>query len=154
MPIGDREFGDWATLVSHLNQLVLQSRAAAGRPVPELGAGEALLGVAPLDVLSGFLDRVETDLLPTHQLDHAGNVLTAMLKVPAARNNAELCERISVLLGKVQESRAVAEEFRREVARPSNFDSVFPMIALRFGRERVMGLAEKVASRGQVFAIQ
>lgn len=153
-PIGDRTFGDWAALVACLNQQVLQSRAATGRPVPELGAGEELLKVAPREVLGGFLDRVENELLPDHQLDHAANVLTAMLKVPAARKNAKLCERISVLLGKVQESRAATETFRREVARPSNFDSVFPTIARLWGRDRVMGLADKVASRGQVFEIQ
>ena len=154
VPNRDRTFGDWATLVACLNRQVLQSRATAGRPVPELGAGEAILGVAPIDVLSGFLDRVENELLPTHQLDHADNVLTAMLKVPAARNNAELCERISVLLWKVRESRSVAEAFRREVARPSNFDLKYPMIARSFGRDRVMELADKVASMGQVFAIR
>lgn len=153
-PVGDRTFVDWATLVARLNQQVLESRAAAGRPLPELGAGEELLKVAPPEVLSGFLDRVENELLPDHQLDHAANVLTAMLKVPACRKNAKLCERISVLLGKVQESRAATETFRREVASPSNFDSVFPTIAHRWGRDRVMGLADKVASRGQVFGIQ
>jgi hypothetical protein len=153
-PIDDRTFGDWAALVARLNQQVLQSRSAAGRPVPELGAGEELLEVAPREVLAGFLDRVECELLPEHRLDHAANLLTAMLKLPAVRKDANLCERISVLLGKLQESRAATETFRREVSRPFNFDAVFPTIARLLGRKRVMELAEEVESSGQVFAIR
>jgi len=152
-PSGKRTFVDWAALVAFLNQQVLQSRADAGQPLPELGAGKELLMIAPREVLDSFLDRVENELLPEHQLDHASNLLTAMLRAPAARTNTQICDRVSVLLGKVQESRAAAETFRWEVARISNFDSVFPTIARLHGRERVMGLAEEVASRGQVFAI-
>ena len=75
----DQEFSGWAELIQFLNDQVRQARASTGPVSTEETLRAEMLRLAPTGILSGYLDRVESQWLPSGQLDAAESLLQEML---------------------------------------------------------------------------
>jgi hypothetical protein len=77
-------FRNWEALVKFLNDKAAESRRTYGDPIPESISYDEIIAAAPLEVISGFLDRVERELIPQKAYDHAENLLRAVLESKAS----------------------------------------------------------------------
>lgn len=111
-----REFQSWHELVSFLHDGVAEARRQCGREVAEAAPGKEFLRLAPVEDLSHFLDRVESELIPQGKLEHAENILLAMLTTPEAQDHRDITIRAAQLMQTVSGHRAQAEEDRRRLA--------------------------------------
>lgn len=145
-----KHFDSWQEFIGFLNSTVREARS------PEelgLGSGRRMLEYAPPDVLSGFLDRVERELVLSHKWVAALSVLAAMLELPRVRQDATLCARAADLVVEAIQGAAVARQLLRTLACDvANFDSEFPRASRRYGPEKVASYAAEIAERRGIFA--
>lgn len=73
-------FADWQAVIDFLNGEVATARAQAGLALPEETPAQALLELAPPEIIEGFLQRVAAELIPQRQFEHAENFLIALLQ--------------------------------------------------------------------------
>lgn len=145
-----KNFDSWQELIGFLNGTIREERSPEGL---EVGIGGRMLEYAPLDVLSGFLDRVERELLPSHKWEAAQSVLTAMLELPRVRQDATLCTRATdLLIAAIQEAARARQLLHRLASDVASFDSDFPRASRRYGPEKVASYAAEIAQRCGIFA--
>ena len=114
--ISELKFQSWHELASFLHDGVAEARRQRGRDVAEAAPGREFLRLAPVEDLSHFLDCVEGELIPQRKLEHAENVLLAMLNTPEVQEHRNLMARAAQLMRAVCDHRAQAEEDRRRLA--------------------------------------
>jgi len=147
-----KQFSDWNALVEFLNQQVVASRQAKGQPLPTDPIGPQLLEVAPTQVLAAYLDRIEAELLPHQQWDHAEQLLFDMLRVKAVSNDNALYQRTVDLLRRLAVQRKESASIRqRHIQEQTDEEAVFPYAVRRFGQDALAQLAQSIAQRGHVF---
>jgi hypothetical protein len=148
----ERCFRDWPALIQFLGARMLESLRAKRLEIAE-DTGERLLEFATVETLDRYLARIDAELIPNSRWDHAENLLVNMLCLPAIRDAAATYDRAVALLKKVQEGRRQEERAKIQLAvEDSDFERVFPQASARYGRERITRVAERISSRGHVFA--
>ena len=111
-----REFRGWRELVAFLHDRVAEARRRRGRDVAESAPGKEFLRLAPVEDLRHFLDCVESELVPQQKLDHAENLLLAMLTTPEVQDYRDITTRAAQLMLTVRDHRTQAEEDKRRLA--------------------------------------
>ena len=101
-----RQFENWETIIAFQNQQLADYRQKHGHPVAETLDSLEILEVAPLEVLQGFLDNVENQLIPQGQLEHANNFLFALLESGASKANPDLTIKAGKLLKQISQAEA------------------------------------------------
>jgi hypothetical protein len=138
----DRNFPDWSTLLTFLEERFLAGRPALSAALaPE--SVERILRHAPRPVLESLLDRIEHELLPNRQWDAASELLARFLAVdsPAA---ADLRVRIVAILVHCQRARSAAgARWNRLVDSPQA-----PLAVQKYGRESVRARVEGIRHVG------
>ena len=114
--VSELKFQSWHELASFLHDGVAEARRQHGREVAEAAPGKEFLRLAPVEDLSHFLDGIEGELIPQRRLEHAENVLLAMLNTPEVQEHRDLMARAAQLMRTVCDHRAQAEEDRRRLA--------------------------------------
>ncbi len=104
--VSSRQFDSWETVIVFLNQQVVEYRQSQGHPVAGNLNNVEMLDVAPLEVLQSFLDKVESQLIPQGQFEHAENFLLALLECNAAETNPHLVVRAGKLLNRIRQTEA------------------------------------------------
>lgn len=142
------QFVSWEDVITFLNQQVVAVRRSLGKEIPDSIPGSDILDVAPLEVLSSFLDRVETDLIPQRLFDHAENFLLALLASSAQTRYPGVGSRAAKLLQRNKDARKQVEAWISEQA---NRDVRFPSLEKHGELELSARLAELIRTRGCVF---
>ena len=112
----EREFRGWQELVSFLHDRVVEARRERGRDVAESAPGREFLRVAPAEELRNFLNRVESELIPQQKLEHAENLLLAMLTTPEVQDHRDITKRAAELMQRVHDHRGQVEDEKRRLA--------------------------------------
>ena len=116
------QFPAWQDVIDFLNRQAAQFRKDLGKEIPESIAGSDILEVAPPEVLTSFLDRVEAELIPQRAFDHADNFLLALLGSSVLSRYPAIGNRAARLLQRSKQARANAES---AVTAPSRRDVRF-----------------------------
>lgn len=143
------EFRGWEEAIAFLNKQVISVRRLLGKEIPQSIQGSDILDSAPPDVLSGFLDRVEEQLIPQRLFDHAENFLLALLASSVLTRHPEFGTRAARLLQVNKAARDQAEARESELACR---DLRFPSLERRGEVEWGVKQAEMIRARGCVFA--
>jgi hypothetical protein len=148
-----RQFSQWKEVIEYLNGEICAARDATGQQLPENGLGEQMLAFAPDDILMGFLERVDRELLPNGEWRSAEKILMAMLKLERIRQNMELGERTVVLLERAQRGLDAAQDARRILLQNTmTLETIFPRAIDRYGRDAIAACSSEIAERQQIFA--
>lgn len=99
------EFENWGDLIAFLNGRVVAVRRLIGRGIPDAIPAEDLIDVAPPEVLSGFLNRIEEEFIPQRLFDQAERFLLAVLTSKVLTQQLELRSRAARLLRLNSEAR-------------------------------------------------
>jgi hypothetical protein len=145
-----QQFQSWEDAIAFLNQQAVAARRLLGKEIPETIPGPDILDVAPPEVLSAFLDRVERQIIPQRLFDHAEDFLLALLKSKAPTHQPRLGHKAAELLQLNSEARKKADAGISQLA---SRDVRFPSLERRRGDfEWSVRLAELIRERGCVFA--
>ncbi|MBN2207944.1 MAG: hypothetical protein JW759_01420 [Candidatus Coatesbacteria bacterium] len=148
-----KEFPGWEELIAFLREQIDASLKARGMELARSGLGEEMLRLAPPDVLARFLDRVENELLPQHEWDHAENLLLAVLKLPVIGADAELYRRTIDLLDANRDKRKKARQARRMLETGGlDLGRIARLTVRRYPEEWVVAYTQQFEERGQIFA--
>ncbi|MGH8553815.1 MAG: hypothetical protein ACRERS_11010, partial [Methylococcales bacterium] len=109
----DKPFVSWESVIGFLNRQLIEYRQNQGNPVLEMLNPLEILDVAPLEVLQGFLSKVENELIAKQQFEHANNFLVALLESSASQEHPDLKIKAVKLLKKIK----TAEEINRNAAK-------------------------------------
>jgi hypothetical protein len=146
------EFADWASLINHLNSLIVSSRKARGVEAPD-NIGDEMLELAPEKILKEFLERIENELIPDFKWNHAEMLLIKMLKLQSFCENSDLHNKAIELLDKVNLTREQREKNKNVMATEDiEYNSIFRLTYQRYGKENVDKMTKDIYSRGLVFA--
>jgi hypothetical protein len=154
MPADDLErcYPDWPALIQFLGGRMLEALQAKRLEIAE-DTGERMLEFATIETLNRYLARIDAELIPNSRWDHAESLLLNMLCLQVLREASESCNRAVALLKKVQEGRRQEENAKLRLAvEDGDFERVFPQASARYGRDRIARFAERISSRGNVFA--
>ena len=110
------EFENWEDAIAFLNQQAVAARRSVGKDIPNSIPGRDILDVAPPEVLSTFLDRVERDIIPQRLFDHAEDFLLALLTSSARTCQLDVSARAAGLLQRNKEARKKSEAGISELA--------------------------------------
>jgi hypothetical protein len=144
------EFETWGDLIEYLNRQVVESRTRLGRNIPESVAYDEIVAVAPPEVISGFLDRVESELIPRGSFDHADNLLLAVLSSDLLIKTPALSARAGKLLRRSKESRARAGTGTSTLA---SEDLRFASLERSGELKKSMQIAERIRCRHSIFEL-
>jgi hypothetical protein len=92
------EFASWALLIGHLREQSLEAHRAAGHSLPTAQEVRRLMELVPESTVKGYLERIQTEVLPNRQFSAGRNILTALLKNPVVQSCPELRDRCLCLL--------------------------------------------------------
>ncbi|HEX3526954.1 MAG TPA: hypothetical protein VH988_07790 [Thermoanaerobaculia bacterium] len=129
----DRSFPDLASLIDFLKEQINTSRRARGEEVPDAAAIRELFHFAPRYILTEYLDRIKTEVIPNREWNAAESILTDLLGVEIIKKDQELYERTRNLLIRCQEARAEEEERLRELVSREQNPAQFPRISREYG---------------------
>ena len=131
----EEQFPDWGELIAFLNRCVRKARAARGEKIASAGLGAGIMKFAT-EVLSGFLHRVEMELLPAGSWDIAERLLVDMLALPGIQCDSALLTRVSSLLSRTLDARKNADMAREELfVSNGNLAGRFPKLADKYGEQ-------------------
>ncbi len=144
-----KEFVTWEEVINFLNQQVVEARRALGKEVPDTMPGD-IVDVAPEEVVMDFLDRVERDLIPHGKLDHAENLLFAVLTSKKLAHNPNLGMRAAELL---RQSRAARNRIDGGLTELTKRDLRFHSLERHDQLRRCWKRSEEITKRGNIFAM-
>jgi hypothetical protein len=145
-----QEFGDWHSAIDFLKHQVVKVRRALGHEIPESIPESDILDAAPIEVLNGFLDRVQHELIPQRLFGHAENFLLALLTSTVLTRPPEMRSRATKLLRSNKEARNQAESAVSELA---TRDIRFRSLEKHGELEQSARLAEQIRQRGCIFSL-
>jgi hypothetical protein len=143
------QFASWEDAITFLNQQAVAVRRSLGKEIPDSIPGRDILDVAPPEVLSSFLDRVEGEMIPQRLFEHAEEFLLALLESSARTRHPDVGNRAVTLLQRNKDARKQSEAGISELA---NRDVRFPSLEKHGEREWSDRMAELIRGRGSVFA--
>jgi hypothetical protein len=111
------QFGSWEEAITFLNRQAVAVRRLLGKEIPESIPGRDIVDVAPPEVLSSFLDRVETEIIPQRLFNYAEDVLLAVLTSGAGIRHPEIGARAASLLQLNKDARCESEAGISELAK-------------------------------------
>lgn len=127
------QFDDWKDLIHFLQTRLVEARQALGYPSLGDRAGQELLHRAPQEIVVRFLDRIESELLPSRQWEVALRILTVLLKTQSASDHPELTARIHDLLQQCSEIKMQLDTDRLELVHSPFPNTRFPNTYQHFG---------------------
>ena len=142
----DRAFPDWASLIAHLKEQIIESHRARGDEEPTSESIRKLFHFAPRYILVEYLDRIKSELLPK-EWGAAETILTELLQVDMVRTDNALFERALKLLSCCQEARIAEEKDRLELVNQEQSTAQFRRIFNEYGRA-VSRIQEFLTRRG------
>jgi hypothetical protein len=148
-----RDFRDWGTLVAFLRGKIVEAAEARAPRLEEVDASARLLRHAPLDVIAGYLDRIERELLPGGEHRAALRLLTALYGLEQVALDPVLRSRTASLLDASVEAASASIE-RRSALLDDEKDlrRRFPRAMEQFGEE-LTGFMRSVRQRGSLLAM-
>lgn len=147
------QFDDWKGLIHFLQNRLVEARKALDYPSLGDRAGQELLRRAPKEMITRFLDRIESELLPARQWEIAFRILTVLLKALSVIDNPELAARVHDLLQQCSDITVQLQNDRLELVHSTNATTQFPNAYRRFGEVSIALLSYKVRSHG-IFPMQ
>ncbi len=141
-------FQNWEELIRFLNSKVVEYRERQGRPIPNSISPKDIIDMAPPEVVNGFLERVESELIPQHHFDHAEAILLAVLSNQSLLERPMVLTRATQLLRLIKEARDTSSHGIETLARR---DLRFPSLIKHNEVERSDRLARAIETRGCVF---
>ncbi len=144
-------FDDWRDVIQFLNQVVADTRHLVGVEIPEAIEATDVLALAPCDVISSYLGRVEQELIPHKLFDRAELILSTLLRIALSRNELKVAARAADLLELNRTSRKERQAGMAELAR---LDARFAHLSgQRAGQAAEADrIAEAMRNRGSVLA--
>ncbi len=144
------QFNNWDDAIAFLNQQAVTVRRSLGKEIPDAIPAKDILDVAPPEVVSRFLDRVEREIIPQCLFDHAEDLLLAVLTNRTCSCQPGVGARAAGLLQRNKEARKKAEVRISELA---NRDIRFPSLEQRPGDLAwSVRLTELIRERGSILA--
>ncbi len=146
-------FSGWDQLIAHLKRQIVATRRAQGRHRPQTAAIRGLIHKAPRKVLSQYLEKVESELLPDYEWQSALDLLTEMLTVEVVKEDEKLYQKTVELLRRAQGA-ASAEEARKYglIDEEARFKEIYPRSAEVHGVPEVVAQIRAVIQQGQIYA--
>lgn len=129
----NRSFPDLSSLIDFLKEQINISRSARGEEVPDAAAIRELFHFAPRYILTEYLDRIETEVIPNREWSAAESILVELLGVEIIKKDEGLYERTRNLLIRCQEARAAEEARRRELVGREQNATQFLRIFRKYG---------------------
>jgi hypothetical protein len=145
----DKQFADWDGAIAFLNEQAVAARQSLGIEIPKEIRGRDILEGAPPDILTGFLDRVENQLIPHRLFEHAESLLLALLTSSVLTRHPDLGARAARLL---QLNKSTRDRIQARDAEFASRDVRFASLENRGEANRATRLAEMIRARGSVFA--
>jgi hypothetical protein len=145
----DREFGSWNDAIAFLKNEIVQAHREVGREIPAALSSTEIIRVAPPEVLSSFLDRVEYELIRDGSYGSAEDFLLTFLMSGVAQHHSELAARAVSLLKKNKQARAESEFAIEQLTIP---DVQFPTLNKHGLIAKSLALANAIQRRGCVVA--
>jgi hypothetical protein len=137
-------FENWEELIGFLNTKVAEARAVQNADATE-DVEQELLDLAPVEVLAGFLGRVESELIPNAEYGHAEDLLLGLLRTRVVGQTDALRERAVRLLRTVTERKTAR---LRIFAWPrKQVEETFPFAFREHRFEEVIRYANDVSDR-------
>lgn len=101
--VADETFDDWAALIGHLRQRFIEFRQKEG--APDSARIMRLAERAPRDIVVSYLDKVEQQMLPSHEFHAAVLLLTHLLRNQIVKNDGGMLKRVNELLQRAEQAR-------------------------------------------------
>jgi hypothetical protein len=138
-------FDTWDALIRYLNTALVDARAKQGLPLSV--SDEELIEAMPLELVVGFLDQVESQLIPSGILDQAERVLLAILG--SGLSELSLMNRAGKLLNCLKH---VQVRLRDGTMALEGVDARFESLEQNQELENSARIARIVRERGCIFA--
>jgi hypothetical protein len=146
-----RDFSDWASLLAELRQQFIAERKALGKRAADREEVFGILEYAPKAILLGYVNRIETELIPGREWEPALELLTRLLRLASVQADAALHDRTLALLDRcfvgVKSERQAPLESEQTLQRD------FPRVAKRYGLEGLQSCSEAIRARRTVFPL-
>lgn len=143
------EFETWEGLIGYLREQIVACRRALGTEIPASIAGVDILDMAPPELISSHLDRLENTLIPGRMFEEAESFLLALLESGVPDRDRAIARRAAKLLRQNKEARERAATAISGLGRP---DLRFPTLAKSGKLEESERQANGIRERGSVFA--
>lgn len=146
--VAKERFKSWESLVQFLNTKVKEARKEQGQDISEMDLRHEIINSAPIEILNRFLDKVENELLPSLQFEHAETVILAMLDSANPACIEVICRRAGTLLRRIKEQQQAYLAERSMMVRD---DSVFENLQRSGKMAEAQGLADAIRKRRSVW---
>jgi hypothetical protein len=143
------EFETWEAAINFLNQQVVEARRALRMEIPESIPGGDIVEVAPEEVISSFLARVETELIPQGKYDHAENLLFALLASNTLARYPTLGAKATKLF---RQNRAARDQAETGISELTSLDLRFRSLERHGQLDRSKKRSEDIKRWGCIFA--
>lgn len=151
-----QDFPDWASLLADLQQRLIAAREAKGKRAADREEVFGLLDYAPKTILAGYLDRIESELIPGREWEPALELLRRLLRLPAVQEDAGLRDRALDVLDRCQNA-ALGTERERLALLDSDqaLKRDFPHVAKRYQHQldSLRHCSQAIRSRRTVFPL-
>jgi hypothetical protein len=144
-----QQFASWEEVIAFLESETVSARRSVGKMIPDSIAAKDILDVAPLDVLTRFLDRVEREVIPQRLFEQAEDFLLALLESNAPSRYPQTSNRAVELLKNNHAQRRRAEA---GVSTLGDHDVRFRGLEKSGELELSAQLAARIRERGCIFA--
>jgi hypothetical protein len=148
----DRPFDDWESLIAFLRAELAEAHESIKALLPEPDAIYELLPHAPKEILSSYLDRIESELLPNREWQASLSLLSALIPLDAVKEDASLCKRTAELVRKCSNEVERAQAEKRALT-GQILSELFPNATRRYAPDDLQEYIRTVSHRHQVFPV-
>ena len=146
--VKSQDVPNWPSLINYLIAQVITFREASGKGLPGPDVATELVELAPIEIIDSFLERIEKQLIPSQALDHAENLLIAILRSKAVSSNWDRMLRAVELLEKIK---AVRQNSIRVMTRIVDTGVAAENIRASGDLPLIEYIADKIRNRGSIF---
>ena len=148
----DKCFNDWESLIAFLRAELARAHESIRALLPETSAIDELLPHAPKEILSSYLDRIESELIPDREWQTGLSLLSALIRLDAVKLDATLYQRAVELLGKCSNEMRLAQAGRQALTGQVLWE-LFPNVARQYPPEELQDYMRGISRRHQVFPV-
>lgn len=149
-----KDFTDWSSLVAFLKVQLVEARKNQGDTLPDSAKIRELVQHAPKPILEGYLDRIQSELLPHYEWRASFDLLTTLIDLDIVKNNADLRQRTIDLLKRCQETEAKLQAGKQElIGEEQSLSEQFPKAVRAYSLAGVLKRSRGVRNRGQVMPV-
>jgi hypothetical protein len=148
----DRSFGSYSELIQFVKDEYIKANKDNGKVVPTVEELKELLNYASEDVLLGFLEKAEKELLPEGKIEAAESLILDLMKLDKVIKNKNLFAQALNVIDKIAKVRKEKKAWEMKFMK-RRLKHVFSNIDKRYPAEQIMEKIEATHHRGMVFSL-